>query len=106
MDQGRHCLCVTLAKVKKTSDKLLTNLAMKINIKMEGVNYQPEIKELPKNTIVLGADVTHPGKDSAYGTPSIACVVGSVDSTFMNYPGSMRLQAFRKEVRIAHFGLR
>ncbi|KAH7068121.1 ribonuclease H-like domain-containing protein [Paraphoma chrysanthemicola] len=37
-------------------------------------------------------DVTHPGRGSLFGTPSIAAVVGSVDHTGGKFLGSMRLQ--------------
>ncbi|EMC99396.1 hypothetical protein BAUCODRAFT_65525 [Baudoinia panamericana UAMH 10762] len=50
-----------------------------------------------RTTIVIGADVTHPGVTSAEGTPSIAAVVGSVDDQFTQFPGSTRLQRSRKE---------
>lgn len=49
------------------------------------------------DTIVIGADVTHPGNSATSGTPSIAAVVGSIDDNFMKFPGSMRLQSGRKE---------
>jgi hypothetical protein len=45
-----------------------------------------------KTTMVLGADVTHPSPLSAPGTPSIAAVVASVDSDFIQYPASLRIQ--------------
>lgn len=50
------------------------------------------------DTIVLCSDVAHPSRGTVTGTPSIAAVVGNNDENFMNFPGSMRLQAARKEV--------
>ena len=46
------------------------------------------------DTIILGADVIHPGVASIEGTPSIAALVGSVDSDFGKYLGSMRRQPY------------
>lgn len=82
-----------------------SNIAMKFNIRLGGVNHVPVASSLQKlrnegggaNTIVLGADVTHPSPGGPPATPSIAAVVGSVDDDFAIFPGSMRLQKSRKE---------
>lgn len=87
------------------------NIALKYNLKGNGCNHylaDEEFKSLRAisanssaapvaDTIVLGADVTHPGRGATEGTPSIAAVVGSTDDAFMHFPGSMRLQRARKE---------
>lgn len=39
-------------------------------------------------TMVVGMDVTHPGPGSIEGTPSIAAVVASADSSFVQFPAS------------------
>ena len=60
-----------------------------------------EVEAKPKpilNTIILGADVTHPLKGSSM--PSIAAVVGSVDKCFSRYAGSVRYKKGGKEVSI------
>jgi len=49
-------------------------------------------------TMLVGIDVTHPGPGSIKGTPSIAAVVASVDSSFAQFPASMELQESKKEV--------
>ena len=46
------------------------------------------------DAMVLGVDVVHPGGD----TPSIAAMVGTVDSHFANFCGSVRLQPGRVEI--------
>ncbi|KXT15726.1 hypothetical protein AC579_1559 [Pseudocercospora musae] len=56
-----------------------------------------------KDTIVIGADVTHPPASASPGMPSIAAVVGNTDPMFMHFPGSMRLQRARQE-EIAELG--
>lgn len=82
-----------------------SNIALKYNLKLGQTNHQlagNSFEALRKSgrardTIVIGADVTHPSKGAAHGTPSIAAVVGSTDDNFVHYPGSMRLQRNRKE---------
>ncbi|KIV99053.1 uncharacterized protein PV09_09225 [Verruconis gallopava] len=97
----------------------LSNLCLKICMKLGGVPWKPEEKSLeelfaideaaregetpeplqPKltlDTIIIGADLTHPG--SASGRPSIAALVGSIDDSFARFPGSMRLTPAREEI--------
>ena len=51
-----------------------------------------------KSTMMVGIDVTHPGPGSREGTPSIAAVVASVDSSFVQFPASLRIQQTKQEV--------
>ncbi|KAF2658674.1 stem cell self-renewal protein Piwi, partial [Lophiostoma macrostomum CBS 122681] len=104
LEYGQHSLCAEAGKIFKSGGKRLqhlSNLALKVNMKVGGDNHQLDPKQLESllevPTMILGADVTHPGVGSKWGCPSIACVVGSVDQQFMNYPGSMRLQAGKQE---------
>jgi eukaryotic translation initiation factor 2C len=66
--------------VNKTSPQTLSNLCLKINVKLGGVNsilvpsIRPKIFSEP--VIFLGADVTHPPAGDNK-KPSIAAVVGS-----------------------------
>lgn len=50
------------------------------------------------NTIVIGADVTHPAGGAILGCPSVAAVVASIDTGLSNFPGTMRLQKGRQEI--------
>ncbi|KAF2765418.1 stem cell self-renewal protein Piwi, partial [Teratosphaeria nubilosa] len=75
------------------------NVALKLNIRLGNVNHvlsAPTYKDLALSseldTIILGADVIHPGAGATKGTPSIAAVVGSVHEHFAEYFGSMRRQ--------------
>ncbi|KAF2851686.1 Piwi-domain-containing protein [Plenodomus tracheiphilus IPT5] len=69
------------------------NLMMKVNLKAGGTNHvNPDVSKLMADTLVLGADVTHPGTVALLGTPSIAAIVGSVDQHGGKFLGSMRLQ--------------
>jgi hypothetical protein len=106
LQYGQHTVCAVTrkTKLKKPQDanscsQYLANLILKINMKMEGEPHFPDQATLNKivdnerhREIVSGADVTHPVPGSKLGSQSIACVIGSVDKTFMQYPGSMGLQ--------------
>ncbi|KAK5170195.1 uncharacterized protein LTR77_004781 [Saxophila tyrrhenica] len=105
LELGIPTTCVVNQTWNRGGAQLWSNIAMKINLRLKGVNHAPagdaldDLKNPAKqaNTIVLGADVTHPGNGSTAGTPSIAAVVGSVDDRFCVYPGSVRLQRSKKE---------
>ena len=104
--EGVHTICVTKKTVSRDRgiEQTFSNIALKYNIKVGGDNHRlggDTLNNLKTNnranTIVIGADVTHPNNGSHTATPSIAAVVGSVDDNFMKYPGSMRLQPSKKE---------
>ena len=75
--------CVQAKNVNKTSAQTLSNLCLKINVKLGGVNsilvptIRPKVFNEP--VIFLGADVTHPPAGDNK-KPSIAAVVGSQDA--------------------------
>ncbi|KAG9194008.1 hypothetical protein G6011_04043 [Alternaria panax] len=101
--EGKHTICALTSKPNNPQTR--SNLALKVNLKVAGDNHHLDEavlnkllgSERRKRAIILGADVTHSGAGTKSGSPSIACVVGSVDKHFMNYPGSMRLQAGGQE---------
>jgi eukaryotic translation initiation factor 2C len=76
------------------------NIAMKANLKKGGVNHATKlVQNVAKDTLVLGADVTHPSPGALPGAPSIAAVVGSLGGTGGKFVGEMSLQITdRKEV--------
>ncbi|KAM0720086.1 hypothetical protein Q7P37_004222 [Cladosporium fusiforme] len=80
------------------------NISMKLNIRLGNFNHLIDsgplnkMRRIAPNTIILGADVTHPSAGSLDHTPSIAAVVGTVDSDFARFGGSMRLNEPRKEI--------
>jgi eukaryotic translation initiation factor 2C len=86
----------------------MTNIMMKINLKLGGINHivQPVADRLRKDTMVLGADLIHPGTGAYPGTPSIAAIVGSVDDHAGMCLGSMRLQNIHKTDREVSKSLR
>ena len=79
-----------------------------LNVRLGNTNHSIESTNfdvLPKDsnghcdTIILGADVVHPGVSSVDGTPSVAALVGSVDSNYDKYLGSMRMQKYDPSVK-------
>ena len=80
---GMATQCVQAKNVNKTSPQTLSNLCLKINVKLGGVNsilvpsIRPKVFHEP--VIFLGADVTHPPVGDNR-KPSIAAVVGSQDA--------------------------
>jgi len=103
---GLQAICLTIKRdnLPKTLDqpstnamtKYMTNIAMKVNIKKGGVNSIVDGFSL-KETLILGADVVHPGSAALESCPSIASVVGSIDPSVTRYLGSMRLQQNDKD---------
>jgi eukaryotic translation initiation factor 2C len=79
----------------------LENMCLKLNVKLPGgtnVRIDPEmlpcVTEIP--TIFMGADVTHPAQEIR--SPSIASVVGSMDSFACQYASVARIQPIRAEI--------
>ncbi|XP_071810856.1 protein argonaute-2-like isoform X3 [Apostichopus japonicus] len=93
--------CVQVKNVNRTTAQTLSNLCLKINVKLGGVNNilaprdRPQVFRQP--VIFLGADVTHPpaGDDKK---PSIAAVVGSMDAHPSRYCATVRVQQHRQEI--------
>ncbi|KAK5129660.1 hypothetical protein LTR08_002985 [Meristemomyces frigidus] len=106
---GLHSVCLTHAKFhrKEPSPQLFSNLALKVNMKLGGQSHQVSEQDgrsmksmfasIATDTIVLGADVSHAPSQMSF-CPSVASVVGSNDTAFANFPGSMRLQASGQEI--------
>ncbi|KRZ00352.1 putative protein tag-76, partial [Trichinella zimbabwensis] len=88
--------------VKKSYSTML-NIAMKINMKIGGINAKLLKDEVldnylyKNNTLVIGVDVVHP---SAVETnlPSIAAVVGNVDISATKFHASVKIQPAQQEL--------
>ena len=99
-------ICVQVEKLRKEKGQLqyFANVALKLNIKMGGVNHRMEGRSATwlaqEPTMLVGIDVTHPGPGTVKGTPSIAAVVASTDKDFGQFPASLRIQETRKEVSL------
>lgn len=104
--------------VPQKQDQYFSNVALKLNTKLGGINHlvsgpYPEKRQyhltygwtrvkldpqslkwlLKKKTMMVGIDVTHRSPGSKDGTPSIAAVVASVDDSFVQFPASLRMQS-------------
>ena len=97
-----QCLLLEKALSERGQDQYLSNVALKVNTKLGGINHRiggDALSWLTREpTILVGIDVTHPGPSSVPGTPSIAGVVASVDKDFVQFPASLRLQKSKQEV--------
>ncbi|XP_054013993.1 protein argonaute-2 isoform X2 [Hylaeus anthracinus] len=93
--------CLKAQTLKKLSDATITNILLKINSKLNGVNhtFAPTYRPLclTKPCMLVGADVTHPSPD-ATDIPSIAAVAASYDASAFQYKIELRLQAPREEI--------
>lgn len=99
---GLATQCVQSKNVIKTSPQTLSNLCLKINVKLGGVNniLVPGIRPLSvfqEPVIFVGADVTHPPAGDRT-KPSIAAVVGSMDAHPSRYTATVRTQTHRQEI--------
>lgn len=98
---GMATQCVQAKNVNKTSPQTLSNLCLKINVKLGGINnillpsIRPAVFREP--VIFLGADVTHPPAGDR-SKPSIAAVVGSMDGHPSRYSATVRIHPHRQEV--------
>ncbi|KAF8269712.1 Piwi domain-containing protein [Lactarius quietus] len=101
---GVHSQCLYLGKAleENRQEQYFANVALKLNTKLGGINHLLAKEATAwlrgKSTILIGVDVTHPSPKSLKGTPSIVGVVGSVDSDFVQFPASLRLQKSKREV--------
>ncbi|KAG1779924.1 Piwi domain-containing protein [Suillus placidus] len=106
VELGVHTIHMLTDKVvgkdANRQDQYFSNVALKVNTKLGGINHvldSDSLKWLTKaKTMIVGMDVTHPGPGSIEGTPSIAAVVASVDSSFVQFPASLRCQETKKEM--------
>lgn len=103
---GAHSVCMLASNVRRSWEKknhfqgYLTNVAVKLNLKLGNVNHiiagetgrANDTNVNKMRLMIMGADVTHPTVASPDGMPSIAAVVGSVDKEFGKFLGSMRWQ--------------
>jgi Piwi domain len=83
---------------------------LKINSKLGGVSHRPQPSGVPTsggdrgnflariNTMIVGADVTHPKEGLEQNCPSIAGVVATDEANSSRYLGSARLQKAKQEV--------
>lgn len=89
-------------KLVKVHDQYSANIALKINLKLGGINQSPMSPDFELNgggrTMIVGIDVTHPSVGSAPSAPSIAAIVASADAELAQWPAEFRIQAPRSEM--------
>jgi len=102
---GVHSICMQLGKAlkdQKKQDQYFSNVALKANTKLGGINHTIDDRALgwlkTTPTMVVGMDVTHPGPNSIQGAPSVTAVVANVDDMFAQFPVSLRVQKGKEEV--------
>ena len=98
---GIHTICVVGSKLAKSQVQYFANVALKINLKLGGINQLVDNARLglinEDKTMVVGLDVTHPSPGSAPGAPSVAGMVASIDRWLAQWPATLRIQASRQE---------
>ncbi|KAF9732031.1 hypothetical protein PMIN06_000183 [Paraphaeosphaeria minitans] len=100
---GIHTICCVAQKLAKDRgrDQYIANVALKVNLKLGGVNQVVEPKNLSiidqNKTMVVGLDVTHPSPGSTSNAPSVAAMVASVDKYLSQWPAVLRVQKGRQE---------
>ncbi|OBZ75515.1 Protein argonaute-2 [Grifola frondosa] len=98
--------CLRMGKYDKTNakhlDQYCNNVALKINVKIGGINSRLQLDPAAlggflSKSIVIGADVGHPGPGLT-SRPSITSVVSSVNADATLYSAFASVQAPRKEI--------
>ncbi|KAJ1923919.1 hypothetical protein IWQ60_005556 [Tieghemiomyces parasiticus] len=85
---GAPTQCLQSGKLQKGGIQYMANVALKLNVKLRGVNCQLRPGQVPfltsNPTMVVGADVTHPEPGSV-GQNSIAAIVATLDSSYARF---------------------
>jgi eukaryotic translation initiation factor 2C len=108
---GIRSQCLLLEKVVNESkqDQYLSNIALKVNTKLGGINHKLGGDDLvwltQEPTILVAIDITHPGPSSVPGTLSIAAVIASVDKDFVQFPASLGFKRVNKRSVLVLFSL-
>ncbi|KAK3837132.1 MAG: Piwi domain-containing protein [Linnemannia elongata] len=102
---GVSSQCVQMKHTRDPKKQYCSNVCLKINVKLGGVNQHLAAGMMPflaKPTLVLGGDVSHP-QPGDNTRPSIASLVGSMDNKAARYAATVRVQTARTET-IADLG--
>ncbi|KAJ1926989.1 hypothetical protein IWQ60_003327 [Tieghemiomyces parasiticus] len=85
---GAPTQCLQSGKFQKGGIQYMANVALKLNVKLRGVNCQLRPGQVPfltsNPTMVVGADVTHPEPGSV-GQNSIAAIVATLDASYARF---------------------
>ncbi|KAF8990338.1 PAZ domain-containing protein [Cyathus striatus] len=93
--------CLRASKCERADTSFYNSVCLKINVKLGGINVVPvNVAEFTSEskvpTIVMGADVIHPGPGSE--DSSFAALVASVDMNHARYVADIRVQKSREEM--------
>ncbi|GBC09434.1 hypothetical protein RclHR1_08860007 [Rhizophagus clarus] len=87
--------CIQSKYLLQAKDQYCSNISLKINVKLGGTNSFLTLKQNPflneKTSILMGADVIHPGVSDNY-CPSIAALCASINPDASRYAASIKLQ--------------
>lgn len=89
-----QCLQWTKIRSPKGQDQYFGNVSLKIQSKLGGVTHDVKLA-LEKDTMIVGADVTHPPPTRGLIQPSIAASVAGMNSNNNKFESSIRLQEGR-----------
>ncbi|TFY63508.1 hypothetical protein EVJ58_g3223 [Rhodofomes roseus] len=95
--------CVRAGKWERVSDQYCNNVALKINAKIGGINSKiiPTLSGLkalvPPRTMVIGADIGHPGPGVS-NRPSMTSLVTSLNDDCTQYAAFSAIQEPRVEI--------
>ena len=100
---GVHTVCALVDKWANSNDgqkkQYISNVALKFNLKCGGINHRIQCTTTEgQGAMIVGADVTHPGRSSVKRCPSIAAVVATVGEELFDYAASLSTQTGRVEV--------
>ncbi|KAG0352789.1 eukaryotic translation initiation factor 2C, 2, partial [Gamsiella multidivaricata] len=96
---GLSSQCLQIKHMREPKKQYCANVCLKMNVKLGGMNAHlaqgiPFI--MAKPTIIFGGDVSHPQAGDTV-RPSIASLVGSMDSYAARYAATVRVQSARTE---------
>ncbi|KAI2830238.1 hypothetical protein CBS133816_3541 [Aspergillus niger] len=100
---GIRNVCVVADKFLRPNDQFLSNVALKLNLKLGGINQRLLTRSLDiisdGKTMVIGVDVTHPNSGNLPArAPSVAAMVASVDRYLAQWPAEICTQPARQEL--------
>ncbi|KAF9207103.1 eukaryotic translation initiation factor 2C, 2 [Haplosporangium sp. Z 27] len=103
---GVSSQCIQSKHTRDPKKQYCANVCLKVNVKLGGMNSQLAPGMIPfctsKPTILIGGDVSHPQPGDTT-RPSVAALVGSMDSKASRYAATIRIQTARTET-IADLG--
>ncbi|KAI1380391.1 Piwi-domain-containing protein [Hypoxylon crocopeplum] len=100
---GYHTVCVLRANIIKCQPQYFANVALKVNLKMGGVNHKlsNDVNIVRDGkTMIVGYDVTHPTNlgGNAEGLPSLVGMVSSIDQDLSQWPAAAWSQTGKQEM--------